>query len=147
MFGSGLCKRVAVVSDDAVERALLGFGILRCTWGQADSLKVGVRAAIALGADQIVVCLADMPFVTAQHIDDLLAHAKIHPTCASKYGRIVSPPAVLAKVRFDDLLALDGDRGAFSLFKGQPDSVFLNVKEPALADLDTMADFRTYANE
>ena len=118
---------------------------MRCSCGQSDSFTAGARAAIALNANQIIVCLADMPFVSVQLINDLLTHAHTHATCASKQGGKVSLPAALPKDRFNDLLAPDGDRGAFSLLSGQADCVFLNFDHANLNDLDTIADFQTHA--
>ena len=144
MSDAGLSKCVSVVSDSAVAALLTGFELVRCSGSQSDSLKAGVQTAIALDADQIVVCLADMPFVTAQLIRNLLALAKTHPICASRWGDRISPPAVLPRARFDDLLKLEGDRGAFSLFKKQRETSFLRVEENVLTDLDTISDFLTF---
>lgn len=144
MVDAGLTRCVAVVSDPAVAALLPEFETVQCSGSQSDSLKAGVRAAIAMNADQIVVCLSDMPFVTAPMIVGLLKLAKDHPICASRYEDKISPPAVIPRAKFDDLLRLQGDSGAFSLFRKQPASAFFSVDEIDLTDFDTIADFRRF---
>lgn len=147
MRKAGLSRCLAVVSHDDVEKLLTGFEILRCSGNQSDSLKAGVQAASALGADQIVICLADMPFVTTAMITELLHLARTYPTCASIEAGRISPPAVFPKDRFKELLTLDGDRGAHTLFQSLPNEAFLDAKTGALADLNTIDDFRNLAND
>ena len=145
MSDAGLSKCVSVVRDAAVAALLPWFELVHCSGNQSDSLKAGVLTAIDLDADQIVVCLADMPFVTAQMIVNLLALAKIHPTCASRWGDRKSPPAVIPRAQFDNLLKLEGDSGALSLVKRLPESAFLRLEKNDTIDLDTMADFLTFS--
>ncbi|MDG1406814.1 MAG: nucleotidyltransferase family protein [Octadecabacter sp.] len=146
MAGAGLSGCVAVVSDSAVAMILPEFEPVYCSGNQSDSLKTGVHAAIALDADQIVVCLADMPFITVQLIVSLMSLAKDHPICGSTWGGKKSPPAVIPKAKFDEVLKLQGDSGAFSLLRNLPASAFLAVGEIDLIDLDTVGDFRIFCS-
>lgn len=144
MLGAGLSANIAVVREDAVAAQLAGFEIFSCSDQQSDSLKTGVRAAMARGADQIVICLADMPFVTSGLIAEVIARGRPICGCVSS-GGVISPPAVFHRERFDDLLALTGDKGAGALLKSLPAEAVVSTHVAALVDLDHFADFATYA--
>jgi molybdenum cofactor cytidylyltransferase len=88
--------------------------------GMAQSLRTGIRAAEALGAEGALVMLADQPFVTT----DLL-NALVDAYCqeagfdyiASGDEGIPKPPVVLGRKMWPDVFSLEGDAGARSLFR------------------------------
>lgn len=89
--------------------------------GQSASLKAGVKAAVELGVEGVVVMLADQPLVPAGLINRLVDEFQ------KSYGDfyisflhkgIVTPPILLAKQLFLDLVELDGDQGARALIRG-----------------------------
>jgi molybdenum cofactor cytidylyltransferase len=104
--------------------------------GMGMSLALGATRAIALDADALLVCLADMPFVTREHLDALLAvdaDAVVTEAVAAR-----SPPAVFARKLLPELATLSGDHGARHLLK----SAAIVPAEPAIVrDFDTLADF------
>jgi molybdenum cofactor cytidylyltransferase len=79
--------------------------------GLSSSLKAGV-AALPNACEGMLVLLADMPAITAAHIDRLLAAfvpgAIIVPTHEGRRGNPVLWPAA----RVPDILRLEGDAGA-----------------------------------
>jgi molybdenum cofactor cytidylyltransferase len=100
------------------------------------SIAIGVAAARDAGVDAVVVALADMPFVPMSHVRALLA--------AFDGDRITSwsdghdhPPAIFGCSWFDDLMRLDGDRGASGLLRAAP-RVALSIDEAS--DIDTAED-------
>ncbi|MBK9034260.1 MAG: NTP transferase domain-containing protein [Myxococcales bacterium] len=112
--------------------------------GLSTSLRVGVAAVAATDADAALVCLGDMPRVTAAHLDALIAAAAaaparsiIIPTCARKRGN----PILWARRHFADMMTLTGDVGARALIDRDPDRVQLvELDDPAiLLDVDTPA--------
>jgi CTP:molybdopterin cytidylyltransferase MocA len=136
-----LDHRLAVTADARVASLLPGFRIVGADPAglQSDSLKAGLRAAGALGADLVLVALADMPLVTPDLLSAVLDAARGHGIAAAVDGDLVTPPAAFAADRFPALLALSGDRGAGALLRGLPSSA--RVPAPGLlADIDTEGD-------
>ncbi len=91
--------------------------------GMAASLRTGVAAADAAGAEAVLVHLADLPRVTPQVIAMVLDHAcddvgrPVHPARAT-YAGADGHPAVLPRALFPAVAALRGDAGARDLLSG-----------------------------
>jgi molybdenum cofactor cytidylyltransferase len=104
--------------------------------GLSSSLALGAGMAAALGAEAMLLCLADMPFVTRAHISMLVGAAGDRPVATEASG-VRSPPAIFPSSMYADLMALEGDRGA----KPFLESAFAIEVDPAMVrDIDTMAD-------
>jgi molybdenum cofactor cytidylyltransferase len=104
--------------------------------GLSSSLALGASMAAALGAEAMLLALADMPFVTRAHIS-LLVGAAGDRAVATEHMGVRSPPAIFPASMFADLMALTGDRGAKPLL----DAAFTIEAEASLVrDIDTMAD-------
>lgn len=113
--------------------------------GLASSLKAGVRALPPECAGALIL-LGDMPLVTHEHLDRLIAGfapgAIVVPTHEGRRGNPVLWPAIY----FPELLHLDGDAGAKRLLGAHEthvteidlatDAIFTDVDTPeALAKL------------
>jgi molybdenum cofactor cytidylyltransferase len=106
--------------------------------GMGRSVRLGVARAKELGAEAVVIALADMPRVTAVHIRRLLEVADGNDAVvASSDGVQPGPPAVFGAARFDHLLALNGDGGARELIRAGKHVV---ASPPELSDIDTPDD-------
>jgi len=93
-----------------------------------------------LGVDGLCICLADMPFVSAAHIEQLIANYDSHKgtkIIASSDGKNTMPPAVFPASQFDILINLDGDKGARSLLS---DAVTITFEKSNMLDIDTLDD-------
>lgn len=109
--------------------------------GMARSLAFGVRAARALGADAVLVALADMPFVSPDHFAKLLAAGRgADSIVASSDGARRMPPALFGGAWFPTLERLTGDAGARMLLH-QADEIVATPAE--LMDIDDPLDLRT----
>ncbi|MCW2365751.1 molybdenum cofactor cytidylyltransferase [Sphingobium sp. B7D2B] len=108
--------------------------------GMAHSLGLAARAAQDVRASALLVLLADMPFVTAEHLDAVLGGAAADEASAvfscSPDG-VAQPPALFPARAFGDLQALKGDQGARSLATG---SALVNADARLLLDIDTPED-------
>jgi molybdenum cofactor cytidylyltransferase len=109
--------------------------------GLAASLRAGV-AALPAFVQAVVVCLGDMPLVTAAMIDALIAaydpdegRLLVVPTCQGKRGN----PVLWDRRFFPEMLALTGDTGARSLLLRHADK----VAEVELDDKAILTDFDT----
>src|SRR6202035_5387732 len=120
---AGLEPRFVVLGANA-ERILAGVDVhghevVVCPdWdeGMAASLRAGVEAARAAGADAILVTLGDQPRVGAEAMKRVLG-ARGGPDGTSRavrasYDGVPGHPALLEESLFDALLALRGDEGA-----------------------------------
>jgi len=109
--------------------------------GLAGSVKTGIDA-VPPNADGAIVCLGDMPQVTARHIDRLIAafnpvegRAICIPTWQGRQGN----PVLWARRFFDEIMALSGDRGAKALIEEHGDQ----VAEVAMPDAGVALDIDT----
>lgn len=136
--------RIAVVSHTTLDLAGCGYRTVRNddpAAGMGRSLRLGVEAACAGGAEAVLIALADMPRVTATHIYRLLDRAEgPDAIVASSDGVIPRPPVLFGCTHFDDLLRSEGDMGARDLVKRGHHV----VTSPAeLVDIDTPEDLAT----
>lgn len=109
--------------------------------GLSSSLKTGFRA-LSDEYDGVLVCLGDMPLVSADLFDALIdafdveeGRAIIVPTFKGKRGN----PVLIASQYKNDILTLTGDIGAKSLIAENESHVF-NVEadqDSIFADIDT----------
>lgn len=143
--------RVIVVTGHAapqVEAALEGLDVAMThnadyASGLASSLRVGV-AAVPPTVAGAVVLLGDMPDVTSQTIDRLIASFLDRPDASAAVpvakGRRGNP-ALLGRALFARLAQLGGDEGARGLLRGIDGVVEIPFEGDATAlDIDTPED-------
>lgn len=116
--------------------------------GMASSLRTGIQAAIAHSSapEQVLVLLADQPFVSTALLQNLLdTHRSAHPRItASQYGETKGVPAVFSKTVFPELLQLQGDRGANRLIRQYEAQVVSVPFEAGNIDMDTPEDYQQW---
>jgi molybdenum cofactor cytidylyltransferase len=131
---------------DKVEASLAGLDIkLVHNPNFAEGLSTSVKAGLGAlpdEADGAIVCLGDMPQVTASLIDKLTAAFDpergalvVVPVIDGKRGN----PVVWARRFFPELMAIDGDIGARQVISRYPEA----VTEVALTDTAALVDVDT----
>ena len=131
---------------DKVEAALEGLDVQRVhNPNFAEGLSTSVKAGLVAVPDDVdgaIVCLGDMPQVSAPLIDKLIAAFDpergalvVVPTIDGKRGN----PVVWARRFFPELMALDGDIGARHLIGRYPEA----VSEVPLTDTAALVDVDT----
>lgn len=106
--------------------------------GLSASLKAGI-SALPNGADGVMICLGDMPYISASHYNDLITAFVpgkiIVPTSNGKIGN----PLIFSKEYFIEFKGLSGDKGARKLIKEyQNDVVRVDLGTDAIFnDIDT----------
>ncbi|MFV0332715.1 MAG: NTP transferase domain-containing protein [Tropicimonas sp.] len=143
MRAADLDRRIAVVCDDRVAELFDGFEIVRLAAGdagQSDSLRAGVRHAVTLGAERLLVALADMPHVPAALIDRVVGACRADRPSATTDGRRRLPPACFPQAAFGALERLTGDRGAGALLRDLPPEALVVAGPEQLTDVDRQED-------
>ncbi|GEK57648.1 hypothetical protein CHL76_00955 [Marinococcus halophilus] len=115
--------------------------------GQAYSLRAGMNEAVRLGAEAVLVVLADQPGLKAETIDRLIAQAQTHSCDFTGMwtGRHYQPPMLFKQQMFAALQSVEGDRGAASIlreayvWKGHPYGGFRYLEQ---FDVDTEEEYR-----
>ncbi|MEE2943788.1 MAG: nucleotidyltransferase family protein [Pseudomonadota bacterium] len=130
---------VVCISSPSLEPEFDGFQVTRCGGLQSDSLKAGIKAAIALNADRILVALADMPHITTGTLNTLLETKASLAACA-KNGNRPTVPALFDHTYFDTLLKLEGDQGARKLLQQVAPENMVPISPSEAFDVDTQAD-------
>ena len=107
--------------------------------------SIAAVSAVGHAADAILLLLADQPLVTGEHLEALCACWSGNPReiVASNYAGTRGPPVILPRDTFDDLVRLDGDRGANRLLEDRRFVVETVPFEPAAVDVDTPADLES----
>ncbi len=122
---------------------LAGFFVINDDYerGLASSIACGVRA-VAESADAILLMLADLPLITAEHLENLVNAWIESPQSiiASAFEDTLGPPIVFPKNDFDELLKLKGDRGARPIIDANRDRVRSIDCEEAAFDIDRPED-------
>jgi molybdenum cofactor cytidylyltransferase len=110
--------------------------------GPSTSLRTGFSALPERCAGALVM-LADMPFVTATMVEELLRRFRESevPLVLSSYGGTLAPPTLYGRTLFPELRALSGEGCGKAVMKRHRGSA-LEVAWPssALADLDEPSD-------
>ena len=130
---------VACISNPSLEPEFEGFQVTRCSGLQSDSLKAGIKSAIELGSDRLLVVLADMPNVTTGTLNTLMATNASLAAC-TKNGNRPMVPALFDHTYFDALLKLEGDQGARMLLQQVAPENMVPISTAEAFDVDTPAD-------
>jgi molybdenum cofactor cytidylyltransferase len=114
--------------------------------GMASSLQTGLRAMPAM-VDGVVVCLADMPGVSAPLIARLVAAYRpgeddaVIPSFDGRRGN----PVLLGRALFAGIATLSGDQGARPLLQASKRLRLIAADAGAARDIDTRRDWQLAA--
>lgn len=109
--------------------------------GMGTSIACGI-AACRDTADALLLMLADQPRIGEQHLRELVDtwSGADDEIVASAFADTLGPPVLFGSAAFDELAALDGDRGAKNVLRDERFRVRTVDCEAAGIDIDTMAD-------
>ncbi|MBV6657168.1 MAG: NTP transferase domain-containing protein [Devosiaceae bacterium] len=138
--------RFAAVSDASVSDRLAGFDCVTVPdpeLGMGASMAAASTVALQTGCDRFLVLLADMPNVTAEHTNALLALSADYPLVASaSEDGVRMPPACFDRQTLEAVGAGAGDAGARTLIKALPESALVSATNALLHDIDTVDDLQ-----
>lgn len=144
----GCHQTVVVYAEDDVRRAVDGRTEVvfnaKSASGMASSLRVGLKA-LRPEIEGAMVLLGDQPLVGSRTVATLLRAWRregSRPAVAVSQGEDGwSPPVVLSRAMWPQLLALRGDSGARQVLQGRPELLDI-VPAPGRADdIDTPDDY------
>ena len=147
---SSLDEGVVVLGHEAgrVAESLDGLSLATVTneaygIGQSTSLQRGIEFASNADWDAAVVLLGDMPFLSPETVDRLVAayRAGAGPIVAPRYEGQRGNPVVFDRSLFGQLMDVSGDRGGRELVRDHPETVLLDTEDPGVRrDIDTTGD-------
>ena len=141
-----LAQKLVIGSPDhdcAPQWFALGYRIIAnedAASGQGTSVRLAAAQAIRSGARALCIILADMPFITGDHLGRLIAtfeQSNGTRIIASARSGQAMPPAIFPADALEQLVALDGDSGARRLLAN---AELVGADDPILLDIDTETD-------
>ncbi|MGA9271028.1 MAG: nucleotidyltransferase family protein [Lutimonas sp.] len=113
--------------------------------GMATSIAAGVNFLLDNTPDleRILVALSDQPLLDSKYYNKLTLNSlnKKNKIICSTYSGQSGVPAVFPRDYFDDLLNLEGDKGARALLRGGSDKMVLIKAGERAIDLDTQESY------
>jgi molybdenum cofactor cytidylyltransferase len=96
----------------------------------------------------VLILLADQPAI---HLSYLIKMIDLHKSntskiIASKYNTLYGVPALIPSFYFDDLLKIEGDKGAKKYLNSNIDNVLSPKKNTNLIDIDTLEELKLFIN-
>ncbi len=147
----GCHQTVVVYAEDDVRRAIDGRAELvfnaRASTGMASSLQVGLKA-LRPEIEGAMVLLGDQPLVGSRTVATLLrawrregSRPAVAVSQVSEDNGGWTPPVVLSRELWPQLLALTGDAGARQVLQGRPELLDIVSAPGRSDDIDTPDDY------
>ena len=115
--------------------------------GMGTSIALAAAYASQQGAGHLLLMLADMPFVSAATLRQLITTAQVNGASACLYpDRSMGAPACFGARHFAALARLEGDMGARKLLSGAISPCGIAVSPAELRDIDTQSDLKAAQN-
>ncbi|RYG68700.1 hypothetical protein EON80_11120, partial [bacterium] len=116
--------------------------------GQSESIRAGLERAATTGCDGILFLPCDLPLLTAQHLNALIAlyQESESQIVASKYDDVIGTPLIVDKSLWDDVRKLQGDVGIRKISSKYTDSTSSIEWQGGIFDLDTPEDWHSFLN-
>lgn len=109
--------------------------------GQGRSTAIGVKAALELGCERVLILLADMPDIPASHCEKLLKMSSEQDWVFTEAGGVICPPAVISRSALKGLTLLSNDRGAKTVAPASGINT-VSLSKHLARDMDTKEDFK-----
>ncbi|TNM62337.1 nucleotidyltransferase family protein [Aliirhizobium smilacinae] len=138
---------------EEIEACLVGLDMtiafnLAFASGMSSSLITGLNIPGAMDHDGILVLLADMPAITVENLDQLIAAFEMFGARAvirAVHVGIPGNPVILPKALYHRALTLQADRGAKMLIETSGvEMVEIEIGEAAVIDIDTLDDLERF---
>ncbi|SOE19876.1 molybdenum cofactor cytidylyltransferase [Spirosomataceae bacterium TFI 002] len=118
--------------------------------GMSSSIKMGLVGSYMIdkNIDGVIVVAGDMPSVSELHLRSLLEKAQKTDKhiVASSYGDILGVPSLFKREILNELLDLEGDKGAAQVFQKHKAQIVHVPLGHSSVDIDTKEDYFNYLN-
>lgn len=123
-----------------------------------DKYESGLSSSIVCGINfikktqpktkAIFILLGDQPAIHTDYLNEMLHLYKENPSkiIASNYNGTYGVPALIPKIYFDDLLDIQGDKGAKKFLNSNMTRILSPKKTTNLIDIDTKEQLILYRN-
>jgi molybdenum cofactor cytidylyltransferase len=113
--------------------------------GISSSIRCGIKA-LPQSVDAVVISLCDQPHANTQIFNELFAASRTtgKSIVACEYGGSSGTPALFSRVYFDQLLMLEGDRGAKKIIVEHTQDVARVPFAEGSIDIDTAEDYQQF---
>lgn len=125
----------------------LGFDIIvngKADEGMGSSVAHAAKFATGCNASGLLVCLADMPFISPPLLDRIMSAFQKNGrqgVFAASHDDVRSPPALFGSEMFSELALLSGAQGARRLLSG---AVALPATSREIADIDHVTELNRW---
>lgn len=112
--------------------------------GLSDNLAMGAKSLSDVAA--VLIILADMPFISKAHVQTMLEAATSHTSVVCSCTKNVrSPPVLIGRQYFPDLLELSGNDGAKTILKKAGSHLIeVDASMTIAVDIDTLDDYERW---
>ena len=148
ILAAGADDVIVVTGHDAerIRSRLSGFPIrIVHNAGYEQGMSTSIRAGVQAAQGAVGICLADMPFIAPSTVRTLIEALENHPDkiIVPTYGETTGHPVLFAARYREELLHLEGDRGARLIIQNHAgDLVQVETNDPGiLRDIDTIEDY------
>lgn len=117
--------------------------------GQSTSVRTGISAANENDADAAIVALGDMPYVSWETVDNIIATYKngTGTAIAAAYNGKRGNPVLFDTSHFDELMSITGDVGGRQILRKSDTASLVNTGDPGvLQDVDRPNDWPNSTN-
>ena len=112
--------------------------------GMSSSIKAGLEEILLIEPDlgAVIITLCDQPHVTTVNIELMITEFQrtASPIVAAQYGETVGVPALFSKELFNELIELNGDKGARQIIRDRLPFVKTIEIDKAAVDIDVPDD-------
>ena len=116
--------------------------------GMASSVKMGLAGMwmMTKESDAVLVLVCDQPHISTELLQNIIdTYQKKQPRIvACRYAHQVGVPALFDRSLFDELLGLEGEKGAKPVLMNHLDEAHLIRFENGIIDLDTPEDYENF---
>ena len=143
-------QKVHIITGHERDRLAAALGNRPVNLIHNENYRMGVGSSIHCAinilppdVDGVILCLADMPWVRADHLDALIGRFTGNAVCALYFENQRGHPILFPKSWFSRLMTLQGDCGARSLLRETTEVITTipALDDAILRDIDRLEDF------
>ena len=109
--------------------------------GLSSSIRIGLDA-LPTSADAVLIAAADLPFLEAAHVQQLVTGYRPGAIVVSRYGDHTGNPQIYDRRFFGELRQIEGDQGGRLVADRHPEAVIeVQFEDRAGEDVDTPDDW------